>query len=74
MRANLEAAGFTKVALRDAVNAADQWAEDNAAPFNTALPSGAGTFRATATPAQKAVLLSYVILTRAGKLGNEGDA
>lgn len=50
-----------KADLRAAVNAADQWAEDNAASYNTALPAA---FRTTATVQQKAALLMYVIKKR----------
>lgn len=49
--------------IKAAVDAADQWADDNAAAFNAALPVA---FRTTATTAQKTLLLSYVILKRAG--------
>lgn len=54
---------FTKDELRAAVNAADQWASDNAASYNAALPQ---PFRGTATASQKAVLLFSVIARRAG--------
>lgn len=46
---------------RAAVNAADDWANSNAASFNTALPA---TFRNNATNAQKALLLVFVVLKR----------
>jgi hypothetical protein len=49
--------------IKAAVDAADQWADDNATAFNNALPV---PFRTTATTAQKTLLLSYVILKRAG--------
>lgn len=48
----------TKADLRAALNAADQWREDNAASFNAALPQ---PFRGAATAKQKAALLLYVI-------------
>ncbi len=48
--------------IKAAVDAADQWADDNAGSFNSALPV---PFRTTATTAQKTLLLSYVILKRA---------
>jgi len=51
--------------IKAAADAADQWADDNAASFNSALPVA---FRTTATTAQKTLLLSYVILRRAGIL------
>lgn len=74
MRRNAEACGFTKAALRAALDAADQWADDNAASFNSALPTGASSFRTLATTQQKSLLLVYVVLARAGILGSDGDA
>ena len=73
MRLNTESCGFTKTALKAAVDAADQWCDDNATSFNTALPSGAGSFRATASLQQKTLLLCYVAMRRAGLLQSEGD-
>lgn len=60
---NRESAAFTKAQLSAAVAAADQWADDNAAAYNTALPAA---FRNNATAAQKSLLLVYVIARRAG--------
>lgn len=57
--------GFTKPQLANAVNAVDQWVEDNTASFNAALPAG---FRNSATAAQKAALLGYVLWRRIGRL------
>ena len=54
-------AGCTKADLQAAVNAADDWANTNAASYNSALPA---TFRTNATTAQKAVLLAVVVLAR----------
>ena len=54
-------AGITKTDLQAAVNAADDWADANAASYNSALPA---TFRNNATTAQKAVLLAVVVLAR----------
>lgn len=54
-------AGLTKPDLQAAVNAADDWADQNAASFNTALPVA---FRTNATAAQKALLLAVVVLAR----------
>lgn len=54
-------AGCTKADLQAAVNAADNWADANAASYNSALPA---TFRTNATTAQKAVLLAVVVLAR----------
>lgn len=48
--------------IKAAVDAADQWADDNAASFNSALPL---PFRTTATVKQKTWLLAYVIFKRA---------
>lgn len=58
-----ESCGFTKAQLLAAVNAADQWADDNAAAYNSALPAA---FRNSATLGQKTLLLMYVIARRAG--------
>lgn len=54
---------FSKPVLIAAVAAADQWATDNAASFNTALNA---TFRTNATAAQKNEILSFVCQKRAG--------
>jgi hypothetical protein len=56
-------ANMSHTNIKAAVDAADQWADDNATAFNNALPV---PFRTTATTAQKTLLLSYVILKRAG--------
>lgn len=50
--------------VQAAVAAADQWCTDNAASFNLALPQ---PFRGQATNAQKAAVLAFVALRRAGK-------
>ena len=55
---------LTKGDLRAAVDAVDNWADANAAAFNTAIPQPA---RNQLTAAQKAVLLAYVCLRRAGE-------
>lgn len=54
---------FTKPDLRAAVDAADTWADANAASYNAALPVA---FRTGATAAQKALVLAYVCMKRAG--------
>jgi hypothetical protein len=54
---------FTKAQLTAAVDATDQWADDNAASYNAALPTA---FRNGATATQKSLLLLYVIARRAG--------
>lgn len=56
---------LTKADLRAAVNAVDDWADANAVGFNTAIPQPA---RGAMTSKQKTLLLSYVILKRAGIL------
>ena len=56
-----EALGLTRPDLLAAINAVDQWAEDNKASFNSALPLPA---RTTLTASQKARLLMYVIRKR----------
>lgn len=53
--------GQLKTDIQAAVNAADVWADDNAASYNTALPVA---FRTNATAGQKALLLAMVILAR----------
>ena len=61
MQDNTGTISITKADLRAAFNAADQWAEDNAASYNTALPQPA---RASLTATQKARILTYVIRRR----------
>lgn len=70
MRKNLEPTGFTKVQLRAAVDATDDWIDTNTAGWNAALPAG---FRTSATPTQKTLLFVYVALRRAGMLKAEED-
>lgn len=55
------AGSMTKAEFRAAVNAADTWANDNAAAFNSALPLPA---RTVLSSAQKALLLNLVVLKR----------
>lgn len=57
--------GITKPDLQSAVNAADSWADANAASFNAALPLPA---RNALSPQEKSMLLAYVIYQRAGLL------
>lgn len=47
--------------LKAAIDAADQWASDNASSFNTALPV---TARTVLSASQKAFLLSVVLFKR----------
>ena len=53
-----EGVGVSKPDLRAAINAVDQWVEDNKGSFNTAIPLPA---RTALTAAQKAELLMYVV-------------
>jgi hypothetical protein len=59
--ANRETVGITKPELRAAIDAADDWANSNAASYNSALPLPA---RTTLTAAQKARILAYVVTRR----------
>ena len=61
MRDNTSSCSVNKPDLRTAVNAIDQWVDDNAASFNLAIPQPA---RANLTAKQKAWLLTYVIRRR----------
>jgi len=54
---------FIKPDLKAAVEAADAWADANATSYNTALPV---PFRTSASASEKALLLAYVCLKRAG--------
>jgi len=60
-RLRLPIGAITKADLLAAVDAADQWASDNAASFNAALPLPA---RTVLTAPLKARLLAGVILAR----------
>lgn len=62
--------GITKTQLRAAVDATDQWIEDNQASFNNALPT---PFRTNASLAQKTFLFCYVAMRRSGLLRAEED-
>lgn len=50
---------------KTALDALDQWLDDNALAINGALPQ---PFRGQATAEQKALLLAYICLERAGVL------
>lgn len=65
MRENRDAitGALTKAQLRAAVDAADSWADSNASEYNLALPAAA---RNALTPAQKALLLMFVVARRHG--------
>lgn len=56
-----ETVGVNKTDLRAAVDAADTWVDNNAASYNSALPT---TFRTNATQNQKSLLLVAVVLMR----------
>ena len=60
----------TKADLRAAVDATDQWIEDNQAAYNAALPQ---PFRGAANTAQKTLLFCYVAMRRKGLLRTEED-
>ena len=56
-------AGYIRDDLRAAVDATDQWIEDNQASFNAALPQ---PFRGVASQQEKALILLYVVWKRFG--------
>ncbi len=55
------ASGLTQAQLRAAVDAVDQWCEDNASSFNSAIPQPA---RGALSTKQKAALLMFVVARR----------
>ena len=61
MRTNADAVIIRKQAVRDAVNALDDWLNANAGTINAALPQPA---RADLTISQKAALLTHVVAKR----------
>lgn len=63
-------AGFIKGDIKATVDAVDDWAEANAASFNAALPQ---PFRGGASASQKALILAYVCMRRAGILKVDED-
>lgn len=65
LSALLEQLNISKSELRDAVNATDQWIEDNSNSFNTAIPQPA---RAEMTSSQKTRLFMAVAAKRFGVL------
>ena len=69
-RSQIETVTFTRSQLKAAVDAADQWVEDNQTSFNTALPI---PFRTNATLTQKVILLAYVLWRRIGQLKTTED-
>jgi len=70
MRDNATTVAFSKAQLIAAINAVDDWAEANATSYNNALPVAV---RTNATTAQKALLLAYVCMRRAGVLRAQED-
>lgn len=70
MRQSFGGAAVTKAQLRGAVDAVDDFLESNAAALNTAIPLPA---RTGMTAAQKAALVGYVALRRAGLLQAQED-
>lgn len=54
---------LTKADIKAAIDAIDAFIETNATAFNNAFPA---EFKAAATAAQKAVIVGYVALKRAG--------
>lgn len=58
-----EPCAFSKADLRASVDAIDAWIDANAGTINQEF---AGTFKSGATAEQKALLFSYVALTRYG--------
>lgn len=52
---------WTKAELKTAVDAVDQWVDDNSISFNNALPN---PFKTSATAGQKSLLLVAVVLMR----------
>ncbi len=53
-----ESLGLSKIELRDAVNATDEWVDANASSYNSALPIEA---RTNMTVMQKAKLLLFIV-------------
>ena len=62
--------GVTKADLAAAVAATDDWIDDNATAYNSALPQPA---RGALSATQKTFLFCYVALRRAGLLHAEED-
>jgi hypothetical protein len=60
----------SKPDLQAAVNAVDDWVDDNQSSYNTALPTA---FRDAASTNQKYFLMMWVLMRRMGRLIVEGD-
>lgn len=70
MRVNTETMSITKADLRAAVDATDQWIEDNSSAYNLAIPQPA---RGALSATQKTLLFTYVAMRRKGLLKTEED-
>lgn len=70
MREVRENYGLTKADLLAAVDGLDDYFDTNATAINTAIPQPA---RGALTTQQKALLVAYIALRRAGKLKAEED-
>lgn len=70
MRDQAGALNVTKPQVRAAIDATDQWIEDNQAAYNAALPAAA---RTGLTLTQKTMLFCYVAMRRAGRLPTQED-
>lgn len=73
MRENDSTCSFSKPELLAAIAATDQWVEDNTTSFVTALNTSANGFRTKSTATQKTLVLTYVLLERAGLLHLSDD-
>lgn len=60
----------TKSELRAAVDATDQWIDDNQDSYNAALPQ---PFRSSASTVQKTLLFCLVAMRRGGRLPTKED-
>ena len=63
MQDNTEEFSLSKSDIREAINAADAWVQDNKISFNVAIPQPA---RNALSAAQKAHILLFVVSTRFG--------
>jgi hypothetical protein len=61
---------LTKAELRAAIDATDQWIEDNQASYNTAIPQPA---RAELSTQQKTLIFCFVAMRRSGLLVVQED-
>lgn len=61
---------LTKPNVQAAIDAMDDFLETNSAAINNAFPS---PFKATANASQKALIVAYVAMRRAGVLKVEGE-